>query len=608
MLRMKFNILLLLLFGILFPTSGVFAQFHNDSLKIVENANRVAQQDVTLSDSLLFLLNKGIENPTEETNDLVQYYLSRHYFLIKDYEHAQEIINENTSQNQNFSHREAKFYHLKAIILASNKEYLSAIQLFLRVGSVYQKRNEQLKKAAVYNNVANIYLALGDHELSHVYSRKSFEVFRNYPTDPNYLTVLGVLAVCENNVKDLDSAAVHIKMGFKYLDTIPNILGETLLNFAKSEYEFISQNYEEAISYALKSMELSSRYNLAQFKSMNSILLMNIYNKIEKYDRALMYGEQANNLLENTENLSMYHEISNGLSIAYAGLHDFKRAYFYKSKTDSAKTLDRNRKNKEKMDSLMVQFSALANENKILSQEADIALKDAKLDKGKYLLIVLSIIIILVLALYLVHISSLKQKEARLLVEAINESEEKERNRLSSEVHDGLAAELTVLKLELEKRGDNQRALSILQRAHTMTRSIAHNLSTYFITQEGLVNAVRLMINNYNLNNNIKFYTNVDKQLKLKPKVEIILYRSIQELIQNTLKHSEATEINVQILLQGRRLKISVEDNGMGIEDEKINESTGIRSLFRRIELIHGTLSFDSSVGKGTIALITFNS
>ena len=112
------------------------------------------------------------------------------------------------------------------------------------------------------------------------------------------------------------------------------------------------------------------------------------------------------------------------------------------------------------------------------------------------------------------------------------------------------------------------------------------------------------MVSN-NASDIITFYTNIDKKLELKPKVTEILYRTIQELIQNAIKHSGGTRINVQLLLRGSNLKISVEDNGKGISNEEITNSTGIRSLFKRMEIINANLNFDYSTDAGTIAIIT---
>ena len=102
----------------------------------------------------------------------------------------------------------------------------------------------------------------------------------------------------------------------------------------------------------------------------------------------------------------------------------------------------------------------------------------------------------------------------------------------------------------------------------------------------------------------MRFYTNVSEPLPLLPKIQTILYRSTQELIQNVLKHAKASEIVVQVILKKEMLTISVEDNGVGMEVDLVNNSIGLGSLKQRIELIKGTFDIDSSPGHGTTVFI----
>lgn len=602
MSKLKSHIVIFFLF--LLCSSFGYGQFHADSLKIAENIKIVLSKQVDNEDSLSLLLSKGISKKTPETDDLVQYYLAYNYLIKRDFEKFENTIKRNLKEDEHVNVKEVKFLNLKASYLASQKDYLNAVRVFLKVAAAYNKFDDTLKEAIVYHNIANIHLALGDHAQAHQYSSRSFNTYRKYPDDPNYLSILGVLTICENNINLLDSSRIHIKKGLEYLTKTKHPTGEMLLYFAKAELEYLSKKYEEAEKFALESLIKSTNYNAYQFISMNSILLMNIYNKTKRYLDALTYGEKALKMSDAANNSSMHHEITNGLSIAYAGLSDYEMAYYYKNETDSLKSIDRNRKNKIVMDSLLVRYDALENENMILSQKADIAMKDVALGKQVNILISLCVIIILLLVFYRVHFSVLKHREERLLVEAIQESESKLRNRLYSELHDSLLAELTVLKYELERRDDSQKELAILKKSHDITRSIAHNLSTYLIFDKGLVKSVQDMVSN-NASDIITFYTNIDEKLELKPKVTEILYRTIQELIQNAIKHSGGTRINVQLLLRGSNLKISVEDNGKGISNEEITNSTGIRSLFKRMEIINANLNFDYSTDAGTIAIIT---
>lgn len=140
-----------------------------------------------------------------------------------------------------------------------------------------------------------------------------------------------------------------------------------------------------------------------------------------------------------------------------------------------------------------------------------------------------------------------------------------------------------------------------------MSRNISHNLSTHFISEIGLIKALANLISSYNVNKSIHFYTNVEGVLSLDNKVETILYRSIQELVQNALKHAKATEINVQAILVDNVLTLSVEDDGVGIEEEKLSKSIGLNTVKQRIKLINGIFELESLPNRGTTIFIKLN-
>jgi|SRR5690554_940804 len=588
--------------------------FYEDSLKIIKNANNLIVQNIQIKDqdSLVDFLGQGIQKPNDESKDLIQFYLARFYYINQETEKAIIVANRNIEDDYNPNYSDAKFHNLKGAVHSLKKEYSYAIQAFLKAAKGYQNQGNVLKEHSVYNNIANIYLALGDHQQAYHYSQLCFSEFRQYPDDVNYLSFLGILIVCENNMGLLDSAKVHINMGLKGLDTSKNIQGKVIINFVKSEWEYKNENYHKAIPFALKSLKMSETYHLKQFEIMSALLLMDIHNKLKEFSLGLKYGLSAKENLKYYNNLSMQHSISNGLSTAYAGLGTFDKAYFYKKETDSLKTIDRDEVNKRNMDRLLVQFEALNNKNKILGQEATIAIQNHTIERRNNTLIIgtftLLLLVLFIIGFFIYNRQRLKlihNRQEVKLVQAISASEEDERSRLSSELHDGLAAELTALKLELEQNtSSSERAFTMLSKAHLMTRRISHNLSLFLVNEKGLVEAVAYLVNNNNINNNLHFYTNVSEPINLPSKVETILYRSTQELLQNALKHSKASEIVVQIMLNDNVLSISVEDNGVGMEKNLVNNSIGLGSLKKRIELIKGTLEIDSSPSRGTTTFI----
>jgi len=599
----------------LFSLTSVYAQteFSDDSLKIVENSGSImsAGLGTDSQDTLITFLKQGLENPNRAAEDLIQFYLARYYYMHQEVSKAMIVANRNIEDNYNPNHNDAKFYNIKGAIHSLKKEYGNAIQSFLKAAKEYQNQGNSLREHVIYNNIANIYLALGDYQQAYNYSEQCFSEYRALPNDPNFLGFLGILIVCENNLNMLDSAKVHIDIGLKLLDTTKDIQGKILVNFAKSEWESKNKNFHKAIPYALKSLKLSEQYNLKQFQIMAELLLMDIHNKLREYELAMRYGLSAKTNQEFYNNISMRHSISNGLSSAYAGLKDYENAYKYKNETDSLKTIDRADKNKRSIDSLLVQFESLSNKNKILGQEATIAVQNHTIERRNNTLIIGSFTFVLVVLLIIwffiynrQRLKLLHNKQEAELAKAISASEEMERSRLSSELHDGLAAELTALKLELERSEcTSERAYTMLSNSHQMTRRISHNLSPFVISEKGLVDAIAYLVSNNNINSNLHFYTNITERLSLPTKVETILYRSTQELVQNALKHSKASEIVIQVISKKDMLTVSVEDNGVGMAVDTI-QSIGLGSLIQRVELIKGSFDIDSSPNRGTTAFI----
>lgn len=608
----KLVILLSFLSLFCLPTIGQ-GEFSKDSLKIVQKANELLKHpEIKSVGNIKTFLNDNLDNPNSATDDLINFYVARHYYILQDFPKASRITLESIEDKYDVNDSDAKFYNILGAIQIQTKEYNKAIKNFLISAEKYKKQNNILREHIVYSNIANIHLAMGDHEQAYQYSQMCFSKFRNLKDDPNFLGFLGILIVCENNLNMLDSAKVHIDIGKSIADTTKHIQGKVLIDFATSEWEFKKKNHNNAKPLARKSLELSEKYGLKQFEIMNSILLMDIHNELSEYSSALGYGIKAKENLKYYKNLSMEHSIFNGLSITYAGLGLYKDAYLFKKKTDSLKTIDRDFKNKRNMDSLLVQFESLGNKNRILEQEIIIANQNNTLERRNNTLIIISFTLLITILFIIVifyfnrqRLRLIKNKQETELINAVSASEEAERNKLSSLLHDGLAAELTALKLELEQHpGISERAFIMLSKAHKLTRRVSHNLSPYMIEEKGLVEAVAYLVTNNNVNKNLFFYTNISEQLNLSPNVATILFRSTQELLQNAIKHSNAKEIVVQLMLNGRDLTISVEDDGVGMDLAILENSFGLGSLRKRIAIFKGELNIDSSPSHGTSAFI----
>ncbi|MDY8136080.1 sensor histidine kinase [Aquimarina sp. 2201CG5-10] len=204
-------------------------------------------------------------------------------------------------------------------------------------------------------------------------------------------------------------------------------------------------------------------------------------------------------------------------------------------------------------------------------------------------------------------------------IRAMIEGQEDERKRIASDLHDRLGSMLSMVKLHyqsVEKNIEhlnisNQRQYSkanlLLDKACAEVRNIAHNMVSGTLTKFGLIAALDDLKDSLEDNNtvNIDLIVHGFKN-RLEQKNEINIYRIIQELISNVLKHANASEIVIQLIFNQNGLNLIVEDNGNGFEVNNISKDggMGLKNVLSRVDEIKGELNIDSSLDKGTTVTI----
>jgi PAS domain S-box-containing protein len=188
-------------------------------------------------------------------------------------------------------------------------------------------------------------------------------------------------------------------------------------------------------------------------------------------------------------------------------------------------------------------------------------------------------------------------------------AEEKERARFSKELHDGLGPLLSTLKIYLEVLYIDPNDVEIRNRINnTLTDSIksvkeiSNNLSPYVLENLGLVKAIGSFVERIRYSRKLQISFDSNLETRLMPEVEISIYRFITELINNTIKHANATEIRVAMYHEGTLLYIEYHDNGVGInvsDAHSRSKGIGLFNLQSRIENMGGKFQIVSAPGKG---------
>ncbi|MBX7124360.1 MAG: sensor histidine kinase, partial [Cyclobacteriaceae bacterium] len=209
----------------------------------------------------------------------------------------------------------------------------------------------------------------------------------------------------------------------------------------------------------------------------------------------------------------------------------------------------------------------------------------------------------------------LREQKIRLRevqLKAVIDSQEQERKRFASDLHDGMGQLVSALQLNIESiraRPDLGEAVSLVENSGQLLgeiqqeiRNIAFNLMPPVLVKEGLIPAVRELARKVSKASAIKADVAAHEvPARLPEVVEISLYRILQELVSNIVKHAQATSIVISFTGFSDELVLTVEDNGMGYDVDAFRNSTrsnGWRTIQTRINLIHGEIEFDTVPGR----------
>jgi signal transduction histidine kinase len=197
----------------------------------------------------------------------------------------------------------------------------------------------------------------------------------------------------------------------------------------------------------------------------------------------------------------------------------------------------------------------------------------------------------------------------RQLMRAQLETQEATMSMLSKELHDNIGQLLNSTKLLI---GVTQRGLKevpdtlltaneTLGRAIQELRSLSKSLDKEWLEQFDFIENLEAEIPRINSARSLRIHFNRPKNaLPLKPNEQLFLFRIVQELIQNAIKHAQATTVNILLEIQPGLLVLRIQDNGRGFTEENITSGLGIRNIRQRTQLLGGTVNWQSAEGKGT--------
>ncbi len=363
---------------------------------------------------------------------------------------------------------------------------------------------------------------------------------------------------------------------------------------------------------------LSVSYQLDMYAGEAYIRLRN-YDMAEKYLLKALHTADTNSIGDRAI-------IAHKLSRLYDSMGNYKKAYNFLRTTYA---LSDKINDKE----IKVRFNESEARYRSAEKDKDIALNRMELSRQakdaavKNLVIVFIssgciILFILCMGIYLHYRRKQKINRAKKEVEqikAIMRGEESERVRLARELHDGIGGMLTAIKLSVSSIKKEHpevtwmhkvdALLHMLQDTSSEVRTTAHNLMPDTLIRYGLQEATAHYLSKLNESHDIRIDFHVPYNFSaLDMSIELVIYRTVQELVQNALKHAEASHIEIQLIEYDNILSLTVEDNGKGFaKASDLPSGFGLENLKYRVNALHGEIEIDSGQGVGTTIRVSFD-
>lgn len=503
-------------------------------------------------------------------------------------------------------------YNNIAALYGNRNVFDSAAMYYYKALDEYDARNlhDTVLLLNLYNNLAARLTGLDLLKEAKFYLQKTVPLALAMSNDRmlarSYVTYSGVF-ISEKNV---DSTRLYAQKGLQILDTIEDPAFHIIAYCNLAETYLKKQPHQALYFYnkAFTENKNASGVHLAPaYRGLGKAYFeLKDYKNAEKYH--LLALEQARNI----HSYSGLKEGYNALVSIYSATHDYKKALDYKTKY--ADILDSNM-NEEKLRTfshLEVKYRTVQKDKELAQNKLLLAEQAHQLQNKNILLLTICLCslfaILLIISIYRsrkqkedFQIKVLKNKKELTQLKATMQGEERERVRIARELHDGIMIQFSSVKMNLsalketESLYDRPKLRSIidsLDEAIKDLRKSAHNLMPDMLLKEGLTEAVHYFCVKLQegTSTEIDFQSYGDLPA-IAPDYELMLYRMIQELLQNTMKHADADRVIVQINYQPDTISITVEDNGKGFNPNvvSLHKGVGLHQIKERITSLNGT-------------------
>lgn len=499
----------------------------------------------------------------------------------------------------------------------------SSIAYSMQALTLYETIGDTINQAHCLNNIANLFFRQGNMQKSLELHHKNLEL-RTAIRDSggisaSLLNIGNVLTGKQDNQQALQYYLRSLPLARKF--SSPKDLSTLLHNLA-SAYVFLEET-DLARPYLEEALAIRQQLGNKPGIVSSSTALGLIYQQANQPEAALVELRKAQSLAASL-NLKLKLEVAcRYLAEIFTTLGQHDSAYFYMAQSYNLLEANRRTELNEQLAEYQTRYETQKKEVALrqVQQEAAEARLEIANRRNQFIIALGGGLLIALAGFFLIYrqrqkarsrLAEVRLEEQQKGLKGILDAQEMERKRISKDLHDGIVQQLTGLNLGLQKlfqtspAKNQERMLNILNDSTRELRELSHQMMPRSLSKLGLVPALKDMLENSLGHANLEYtFEPVPFPKRLPENAEITLFRIAQELTNNILKHSKASEVNVQLYQVGKTVILLMEDNGKGLQNEQVSNGIGLMNINSRLSALKGKLDLSTSPEGGTLAMVT---
>ncbi|KAA6440623.1 tetratricopeptide repeat protein [Dyadobacter flavalbus] len=503
--------------------------------------------------------------------------------------------------------------------------FTNAIRFYQQSADQFEKLGQKTFLPRLYVNIGTAFEHANLFNKSLEYKQKALRLARPMNDSLQLADILTNLGGCLFNLKKYEQSLAYYSEGLAVAQKIGSDIFVVQAYGGLCRTNRGLKKLDKAREFGEKGLKLA-RETGNVFLEMECLrALMFVAEDSKQPELSAKYTGEALKIAEENEMTDHLVELYEDYATDLARQNNYKAAYDYLMKyailNDSIQGIDVQKQLQE----LDTRYLTAQKEKQIVTLEKEKQTRNTLIYGLAAGLIVLALISALVYRNITIRkqiaeneVLQLQQEKQLVATNAILKGQEEERTRVARDLHDGLGGLLSGIKLTLNSVKGNvilpeesamtfTRALTQLDGAISEMRRVAHSMMPETLVRFGLIEALSDFCEGISSSGQLRVTMQdfgFDKRLD--SSVEIVLYRIVQELLNNVLKYAEATEAQVQLTRVGNNVSVTVEDNGKGFDVNNLdqNKGAGIRNVQARVDYLNGRLDIQSTPEEGTSVLI----